>query len=221
MRALALLLSLAPLPLAAQTFGLPPGCTAFLTVQTANCTVEHFFTCADDPDGYLRRIELYADGFDFLTTSDAEGQWIESIDAFTGTQDRLEPAPADPGLWSELLDDGVDSYDFRTIGADGTATRFVGTDKLTGAVVVIGGRELTEMVTEMRAEDPTGATLWSMTSTTYIDAQQRLSFGGIVNWIVPAGSPPTDDTPMAFAGPGEDGFLSAVPQYGCTDGTPP
>ena len=57
MRHLVILLPfLTPLPGAvfaqtAQTFSLPGGCTAYLTVQMSSCTVSHHFTCDGDPAG--------------------------------------------------------------------------------------------------------------------------------------------------------------------------
>jgi hypothetical protein len=211
----ALILALLPLPALAQQVGLPKGCTAFLTVQAAGCTVEHYFTCAGDPPGTRHRLEVYPDGFDFLSTTDAEGQWIETVDSYAGTTSRLEPNPADPGRWSDLLDDGVDTFDFQTIADDGTATRFVGTDKMTGRIVTIAGRDLSELVSEMRAEDDAGNVLWSMTVTGYADTVERISFGGVVNWVLPDDAYSIDDSPVSFHAPGEDGFLSALPLYGC------
>jgi hypothetical protein len=42
-------------PAAAQTFAVPQGCDAYLTVQKRGCTVTHHFTCTADPAGHQRR----------------------------------------------------------------------------------------------------------------------------------------------------------------------
>ena len=54
-----------------ETFALPAGCTAFLTVQSKACSVEHHFTCEGDPAGHQRRVALNEEGMTYLGTIDA------------------------------------------------------------------------------------------------------------------------------------------------------
>ena len=124
------------LPAAAQTaevFTLPAGCDAFLTVQTEACSVDHIFTCEDDAEGIRRRISIGENGVvTYAGQIDAETQWIESFHISSGYLERLAPNPADPASFSELLETGIDTYDFQTNSDEIGTTRYVGQDSLTG-----------------------------------------------------------------------------------------
>ena len=130
-------------PAMAQTLGLPGNCTAYLTVQMTECKVTHYVTCAGDPAGQQYAVDLYPGDGDFISTLDAEAQWILSADGYDGRLETLGPDPVDPASLTELIGTGADSYDFTTVLADGTVTRFVGKEALTGRVN-IDGMELLE-----------------------------------------------------------------------------
>lgn len=217
MRALALPLILLAAPAAAQTFGIPKGCTADLTVQQANCVVEHSYTCTGDPADWYRSVEVHPDGFNFMSVTDAEGQWIETDDSFAGTHETLGAANLDPVSMTDLLMTGVDTFDFETVDQNGVVTRFVGTDKLTGTRVVVDGVELLPAASEMVATDLKGAVLWSMTGSFHIQEDWRLVFGGVSHWTTPTESYSTVHAPMEFILSGEDGFLSSAATYGCAN----
>ena len=70
--------------LVAQEFGLPAGCTAYLTVQNRSCAVEHHFTCEGDADGTQRRVSLSEDGMTYMGQIDAETQWLQSYQPLNG-----------------------------------------------------------------------------------------------------------------------------------------
>jgi hypothetical protein len=72
MRALMILALVAPMPAFAQDaqrprlFSLPPGCTAYVTIQAASCTLSHHFTCEGDPEGWQRRVDLDEEGVTYF-----------------------------------------------------------------------------------------------------------------------------------------------------------
>ena len=54
----------------------------------------------------------------------------------------LDPAPVDPASFSELVAEGMDTWDFGLSKDDGTGSRASGYDRLTGQSVVIDGISL-------------------------------------------------------------------------------
>jgi hypothetical protein len=131
MRAALILLLALPLPAAAQTFALPQGCSAYVTVQKRNCTVSHLVRCDSDPAGHQRRIDLDEGGMTYMGTIDAETQWIESWSVLIDSTDRLLPGGADPASLTTLLSTGVDTFDFQTETEGSYITHYTGQDRLT------------------------------------------------------------------------------------------
>jgi hypothetical protein len=216
MRAALALVMLAP-PVFADTgtLALPGACRAYLTTQHADCVVAHYVTCQGDPAGQQTIVELYPDWGDFVTVVDANFQWLVSVDQLNGTVETLGPEIADPGTLSELIDDGSDTYDFTTTAGDGTVTRYVGNEVLTGQTVTIDGVTLEEAQNEMEARDAAGNRLWWSTGTEYISRDWRLYFSGSGMTSSPTESWPTDGTVVDFVFPGEPGFLSTQAVAGC------
>ena len=93
------ILATAAMPAAAQTvdtFTLPAGCTAYLTIQTESCSVDHIFTCEGDAEGTQRRAAIGERGLSGLYQIDGETQWLESIDIFSEETERLSDNVDDP-----------------------------------------------------------------------------------------------------------------------------
>jgi len=199
----------------ADTFDLPAGCTAYATVQNKDCTVDHLFTCQNDPDGYQKRVTLDEEGLSYLGTIDAETQWVDSISARSGIAEQLEPTPSDPASFSELLETGIDTYDFRTLSDQTGATRFVGADELTGEVEVVDGVTLEVTNYQITAFNEDGDEMWSSKGREYINRDWRRFFAGTSVVTVPGDSYERDGRPVEFIFPGEPGFLSANPKHGC------
>jgi hypothetical protein len=122
-----------PLAAQAQTFALPAGCTGFLTVQRANCTVVNYYTCDSDPADWRRLVLMFPDGLDTFMIGDREGTWIETANNFSGVTDRFESA-VDPMSMSTLLATGLDTYDFLILSDQEGISRITGTDRLTQMV---------------------------------------------------------------------------------------
>ena len=211
------ILAFGPMYASAQsaTFSLPAGCTAFVTVQSKGCSVEHHFTCQGDPAGHQRRVALDEEGLTYLGTIDAETQWINSYHPFTGHSERLEDDPADPASFTELTTTGSDSYDFRTLSDEIGTTRFVGQDRLDGRTEVIDGVTLEVTDYNITAYDEAGNEVWSASGNEYISRDWRMFLSGTGVTVVGGESFDKDDRPVEFIFPGEPGFLSANPKYDC------
>ncbi|SDE67339.1 hypothetical protein [Limimaricola pyoseonensis] len=215
---IALLLATIPGLAAAQSPGtvpMPEGCTAYMTVQTAGCTVSHHFTCEADPEGWQRRVDLDEEGVAYVGAIDSETQWVESSYPRAGRAERLAPAPADPASFSELVENGADSFDFTTRSEQTGETRYIGGDSLTGETVTIDGVELDRTEYRIRAIGPDGEELWRSAGHEFISREHRLFLSGTSTVTGPEGSFESDDTPVEFIFPDEQGFLSSHPKHGC------
>lgn len=199
----------------ADTFGLPDSCTAYLTVQMRSCTLSHHFTCASDPAGFQRRVDLDEEGMNFMGTIDAETQWIESFHVLAGLSEFLRPDPVDPASFTALLTTGHDTYDFETESPELGRFRYVGEDRLTGKAVTIDDVTLDETLFQIRAYDGNGDEMWRSAGHEYINRDWRIFLPGTGTIITPDDTFDTDDTPVEFIFPGEPGFLSTNPKYGC------
>lgn len=204
-------------PAAAQTstFSLPTGCDAYLTVQSESCSVQHHFTCEGDPAGHQRRVSLDEQGITFLGEIDRETQWISSNHMMSNHSEQLESNPAEPASLSDLMESGVDDFDFRTTSAEIGETRYVGQDTLTGRVVTIDGVTLDETSYDITAYDPAGNEVWSAQGNEFISRDWRMFFSGTGTVTTSEGSYDRSDRPVEFIFPGETGFLSSQPKHGC------
>lgn len=217
-KSLIVLLSGLALPASAQTaevFTLPAGCDAYLTIQTEACSVDHIFTCEGDTEGHQRRISIGENGVSYVGEIDAETQWIESLHISSGHVERLEENPRDPASISELIEMGVDTYDFQTESDEIGVSRYVGQDSLTGRQITIDGVTLDETQFNITAYDENGDLKWSSAGNEYISKQHRMFLSGSSEITTPNGTFDNDDNPVEFIFPGEPGFLSANPKHGC------
>jgi hypothetical protein len=221
MRLVNLLLPLAallPVPGLAQTtetISLPAGCTAYLTVQSKSCTVSHHFTCEGDPEGWQRRVDMNVDGITYFGAIDAETQWVESYHLPGGSTEKLEAAPVDRASFTDLTTNGMDTYDFKTESPEAGVTRYVGTDKLTGVTVTIDGVTLSQTEYNITAYDSGGAMVWQSEGNEFISPEWRMFLSGTSKITTPQDEFESDDTPVEFIFPGEPGFLSSNPKFGC------
>ena len=198
-----------------RTFQPPEGCTAFLTVQMAACTVSHHFTCAADPEGWQRRVDMDEEGIAYSGAIDAETQWVESYHFLSGHREFLAPDPADPASFTELTSTGKDSFDFITNSPEFGPTRFVGQDRLIGETVTIDGVSLDRTEFRITAYAPDGSEAWSSTGNEYISRDWRFFLSGTNSVVAGETVEATEDAPVEFIFPGEPGFLSVSPKHGC------
>jgi hypothetical protein len=197
------------------TFSLPAGCTAYLTVQSESCSVNHHFTCEGDTAGHQRRIALDEQGMTYLGEIDAEAQWITSFHPLSGHRERLEADPVEPASLSDLIAKGVDDYDFRTLSDEIGETRYVGQDTLTGRQITIDDVTLAETTYDITAFDAAGNVKWSSKGTEFISTNWAMFLSGTGVVTTPDGAFDRSDRPVEFIFPGEPGFLSSSPKHGC------
>lgn len=203
-------------PVAAQdAFSLPAGCEGIVSMQKRSCIVTHLFTCASDPEGHLRRVDMAEDGLVFAGLTDSETQWIESVHPRAGYSEALLPGAADPASLTELLETGRDSWDFGTYAEGYGTTQHVGEDVLTGRQVVIDGVTLDETRFTAVAYDRNGLEYWRGEGREYISRDWRTFISGTRTVTTPTETYDTDYTPVAFFFPGDAGFLSSVPRHDC------
>lgn len=213
--ALSLALLLPAEALAQNQVALPQGCTGYLTVQAKGCSVSHHFTCEGDAEGVQRRIDIGEGGPSYFGAVDGEAQWIESFFLQSNHAERLEEAPADRASISELMETGLDSYDFQTLSDEIGTTRYVGFDSLTGEQVEIDGVVLDRTNYQIRATDVEGNELFSSQGQEFISREFRIFFSGLSHYTLPDGEFDSDETPVEFIFPDEPGFLSPHPKYEC------
>lgn len=198
-----------------QAFTLPAGCTAFLTVQSNACVVDHHFTCDGDPAGNQRRISLDEQGMTYMGTIDAQTQWLDSYHPLNNHTETLESDPIDRASIDELIETGIDTYDFQTLSDEIGVTRYVGADLLTGRQIEIDGISLSETTYDITAYSGDGTFLWSSKGHEFISRDWRMFLSGSGVIKTPTDEYDDEDTPVEFVFPGEPGFLSPNPKYGC------
>jgi hypothetical protein len=210
---LALLGGLA-LPASAGTFTPPPGCEAFLTVQTRSCKVSNHYICENDAPGDQWRVDFGLNGPYFRSRIDYEAQWVESHES-DGTVDLLEPDPPDPASLTELLETGRDTFEFSTMKSNGIRENVTGFDQLTGQSVTIDGVTLLRTKYEVRATRDDGRMIWHARGNEFVHPEWRMFLSGVGTVDLGEGFLPQDFTPVEFIFPGEPDFLTTVPRYDC------
>lgn len=199
----------------AGSYALPAGCTGKVTVQQRSCLVSHIFTCSNDPEGYTRRVDLDDEGMTYVGAIDSETQWIESFSPRAGDLSMLDEGARDAASFSELLETGIDTYDFTTSSNAFGTTRYIGTDKLTGETETIDGVTLERTEFDIRAFDSGGRQIWEARGKEYINREWRVFFSGQRTVTDLTSTFEEDDRPVTFSFPGDAGFLASEPQYDC------
>jgi len=213
--ALAVLLAL-PAPVVAGSFTPPEGCTGWLTVQARACRVSNYYKCERDTPGDQWRADFDQEGLFFASRIDAEAQWVESFDMNPMVRQTLDPNPADPASFSELLSTGTDTFEFGLTKDNGLQSRVRGFDRLTGRTITIDGVALQETQFEFAETDLSDGVIRRTQGNEFIHPEWRLFFAGPSEWDGGAGEwLPMDGSPVQFIMPGEPGFFSTEPIYEC------
>lgn len=203
-------------PAMAGNFTPPEGCTTYLTVQSKGCRVSNHYTCEADPAGDQWRADFDQEGIFFLSRIDREAQWVESFEMNPPARQTLDPNPADPASFSDLLATGNDSYIFGLSKDTGERSRVRGNDRLTGRQVVIDGVTLQETEFNFTETDTAGNILRRSRGNEYIHPDWRVFFSGPSEWDGGEGTYlPLDGSPVQFIMPGEPGFASTQPLFDC------
>lgn len=205
---------LAASPVAAQQFSLPQGCEGYLTIQTASCNVSHHFICDFDAEGEQRRATLDEEGLTYVGKINSEAEWVESFHLRSGHTEQLTSS-ADRMMMTDLLAGDVDTWDFTTSSDEIGDSQYVGFDQLTGESVVIDGVTLLRTEYALTAFDENGEETWRSAGHEFVHPEWRMFIGGTSTYTTSNGTFDSDDTPVEFIFPGEDGFLSVNPKHGC------
>ena len=204
----------APTATMAQEWQPPEGCTGFLTVQQRGCMLSNHYTCEGDAEGDQWRVDFIEQGPVFASRINHQTEWVESLSLFSQTRtmlgDRLDPANFD-----EMIETGIDTYDFSTVDDDGTETRYRGADVLTGEVVEIDGEPLLVMRYTAEVSGPDGNS--RSEGVNYVSEKWRFFLPGTSTSIGEDGEagPERDNTPVQLIKPGEPGFFAMRPIYDC------
>lgn len=201
-------------PLAAQQFSLPAGCDAYLTIQSQSCSVSHYFRCDADVEGAQRRATMDEDGLSYVGQINNEAEWVESFHLRAGHTERLMSS-VDPMSMTTLLANNLDEWDFTTDSREIGESRYVGMDRLTGESVVIDEVTLLRTEYELVSYDAAGNEAWRSEGAEFVSPEWRMFIGGTSSYITSDDRFDSDDTPVEFIFPGEAGFLSTNPKYGC------
>lgn len=202
-----------------ELFRPPTGCTAFLTEQSLDCGVTHFYQCESDPEGTTWTAYFNADGIISVQQTGPDYQWLQSLYPQSGAQEEFLPPAADPISTQSLIDDGIDTYDFsiRETNRDGThVTRVRGWDELTGDTVKIDGEVLERTRFAIQWLDESGNVTTQGEGTQYFSHTLKQFFLGQETYTDDSGPLNYDDRPVTFTRPGQAGFLSKTPLFNCS-----
>lgn len=206
------------LPGHATNFTPPSGCTLELTAQNRSCSVTQYYRCSADPSGDQRSAIFGKDGLRHLSWIDAETRWMESTSPDTGLTDVLVQRSKDHASFSTLLETGSDDFDFWTESNTGERLRHVGRDDLTGKKVTIDGMALEETRFQLKTYDNAGELLIERTGQQFISREHGRFFGGVEEQSDWTGQDQkTNDTPVLFSLPGEEGFGDTEPKFDCEE----
>ncbi len=198
----------------AQEFSMPEGCEGYLTIQSTSCSVSHYFTCDFDAEGEQRRATLDEEGLTYVGKINSEAEWVESFHLRSGHTERLMSSP-DAMSMSDLLAGDVDTWDFITESDEIGESRYTGFDQLTGERVVIDGITLLRTEYALTATDAEGNEIWRAEGREFVNPDWRMFIGGVSTYTNSNETFDSDDTPVEFIFPGEAGYLSVNPKFGC------
>lgn len=217
MKAALFLLLLATPAAAGSKFITPKGCTAFVTVQHSNCQVSNHYTCDADPKGDQWSVYADADGPNYVSHIDAETRWVLSFDPRTGDREVID-TEKEPASFSSLLKDGYDDYDFTTRTSNGVVARFVGRDTLTGKTQTIDGVTLEQTEFTLKSYNADRSLAYVREGHQFISRDWRLFFAGDESFTDESGAKvQAIEKPVTFSFPGDAGFLSQTPKFGCNE----
>ena len=215
MKTVLTMLVLTASPVVAQEFSLPQGCEGYLTIQSTSCSVSHYFTCDGDNNGEQRRASMDEEGLSYVGRISGEAEWLEAFHLRSGHTETLSDDSADTMSMSELLANDIDTWDFKTESREIGTSQYVGFDRLTGETVEIDGVTLRRTEYSLTAYDEAGTEMWKSEGAEFVSDEWRMFIGGTSSYITSDDRFDSDDTPIEFIFPGEPGYLSVNPKFGC------
>lgn len=207
---------LAVSPVRAGTFMPAQGCNLKMTAQLRGCVAAQYFVCDADNPGDQWVTYFDQDGARYTSRIDVETRWMESINLREGIVDVLEPDAPDHASFSTLLKTGKDDFDFWTLSNTGERLRNVGEDRLTGETKVVDGVPLQLTQFQLKVFSETGDLLIDSKGQQFVSADHGRFYGGVEERSDWTGEHhKSDDSPVTFAMPGEEGFGSTDPVFDC------
>jgi len=211
----------APVVSFADTVTPPQGCEAFLTVQFEDCTVSHYWRCDGDQQGVVWTSMWDAEGELGQALYDAEFRWLFRSNARNALTEHLVEPESDANSLLNLFATGTDHFEFemeyRVQEWPAGRAKVVGFDKLTGETTVIDGYTFENTEYEMRRQFPSGH-VRDQRGSQYILRDYNLIMGGTDEVREADGGMKTvHRAPVTITAPGEDGFLTDTPLYGCDE----
>ena len=199
----------------AGTFTPPKGCSAYLTVQGANCVVEHHWTCKGDAAGDKWHGEVDQNGqLIYMGKVNNEAQWVDSYYLPNNEREQLIDGAADPASLTELFATGLDTYDF-SIDTPRGVQRVVGFDRIVERDVRIDGEPLHRTEYDITITDQNGEVTYASVGNEYVSETYRRFFSGFGEVTAPDAPYRYKANPIEFIYPGEKGYLDNTPKYGC------
>ncbi len=190
-------------------------CRPFVTVQCEGCEVETHARC---PNGDTFWREDSSDGIPVFARSKPDGGVVFDHDAQgDGVLRVLESR--DSQSMRELLETGLDSFDmtveFRLLFPFPQQSLFRGWFRLDDEEVVIDGRKLRTAVSEQWLEIGSGDQMALGTGMYHLDDKLGLLLEGPFEVSFAGAKVAMGSLPASFIFPGEPGFASEVPAFGC------
>lgn len=206
-------------PAAAADFTAPVGCETILTIQSRGCSVSLLWRCDADAHGALWEASFRLEGLGSVVSYDRNYQWLDAAYAWDQSREEFAPPATDPISLENLLNTGVDTYDFtmhRATPSRSYDIRVTGADMLTGETVTIDGFPLDEVRTRLEIIDDAGEIEYASQGIQYYSRELGLFFLGPEQVLDDDGTPSRyDDSPVDIILPGEPGFGSTKPLYDC------
>ncbi|WP_417207580.1 hypothetical protein [Antarctobacter sp.] len=194
----------------------PEGCETYMTVQSRSCSVTNHFICPQIDPEHRFRADFGEAGPYFYSHIDGDAQWIASGPPEAPTRTRTVTPMTDPGSVSELIETGVDSFDFYQQDDEEGRTRVSGYDRIVGEVE-IDGEPLYRTEFEMTRRDEDGRVIEHVRGKEYVSALHKRFFAGFATDVT-ADERETnarDRSPVDFIYPDEPGFRGTYPRYDC------
>lgn len=201
-------------PAQAGSFVAPAGCTAYLTVQSRDCQVEHHWTCEADAAGMKWHADIGPNGPVYIGKVDHEAQWIDSYFAGSGDRETIILPAEDPASLTELFAQGLDSYQF-SLNTPRGRHDVSGFDRIVERGLIIDGEVLHRTEYTIRITDEAGEVTYASQGTEYVSETHRRFFSGYGEVTAPDTPYEYNSSPVEFIYPGQKGYLDNTPKYGC------
>jgi hypothetical protein len=193
----------------------PEGCETYLTVQSRGCVVTNHFVCPQIDPEHRFRTDFGEAGPYYTSRIDGDAQWVASGPPNAPERTRTVDPVTDPGSLRELIDTGIDSFDFYQSDPEDGLTRITGFDRIVGEVE-IDGEPLLRTEFEMTRRDETGRVTEHVVGREFVSDRHKRFFAGyaadLVDGVERNGR---DRSPVEFFYPGDAGFGLIYPRYDC------